>query len=319
MNLRSFLQPMGLDPRSIYDRVLVRHGLARPKLWMLAIEPTNQCNLKCKICLSKGSRKEGFMKSSIFNEAIIQARDMGVKRIAMPLAGEPLLHPNFLKLLRVACAMMPEVIYFTNGNYLDEEKAMESVNYGTSMINISLDGIGKKHEEMRPGSDYRRVKRNIERLIEIRGKNIKPIISVNMVLYDQSPNDIKDFLDEWVGKVDQVGVSDSYSSSFYYDYLHDFWKESPTYDAKYCGYLYYYMAVLWDGRVIPCCDVTGREVVGDLNKESLQDIWYGDRYKEIRKGNVLKSCNGCNRWKKRFKYNKVGNIVYDAQYKNYVR
>ena len=49
--------------------------------------------------------------------------------------------------------------------------------------------------------------------------------------------------------------------------------------------------VLYDGRMIQCCADWGQEaVMGDLTKDSLSDIWFGDRYTDFRnrfaQGNV---------------------------------
>lgn len=36
------------------------------------------------------------------------------------------------------------------------------------------------------------------------------------------------------------------------------------------------MSVLWDGRVVTCCmDSNGVQVIGDLNSQSVQDVWNG--------------------------------------------
>jgi len=284
----------------------------------VAIEVTNKCNLACKICQSRGSRPQGFMDRDLFLKVIIQANEMNVPRVGLFLGGEPLLHPNFVQFMQIACAKIPEVVYFTNGSFLDEEVIQESVNFGVNTINISLDGVRDCHERMRPGSDYQRVKKNIERLLDIRGKNKHPIVSVNMMLCDQTEKEVQDFIDEWAGKVDYAGISVSKPSSFQRDYEHPFWHESETYNVSYCRSPYYYMAVMWDGRVIPCCDVTGSEIVGDLNQESLQDIWYGDKMKAIRKREA-NTCKECNIWQKSFVTKREDGIEYNDIYKNYIK
>jgi len=61
--------------------------------------------------------------------------------------------------------------------------------------------------------------------------------------------------------------------------------------------------ITWDGRVVPCCfDKDSTYCLGDLNKESFEEIWRGEKYKEFRK-NILKNrksidiCRNCSqRW-----------------------
>jgi radical SAM protein with 4Fe4S-binding SPASM domain len=41
---------------------------------------------------------------------------------------------------------------------------------------------------------------------------------------------------------------------------------------------------LWDGRVSLCCaDLDGHVVLGDLNTQSIADIWNGDAYRKVRR------------------------------------
>ena len=54
------------------------------------------------------------------------------------------------------------------------------------------------------------------------------------------------------------------------------------------------------GAVHPCCQVLGRDdeaVLGHLSKNTLEEIWYGDKYNQLRKdhemGNWPSYCNDC--------------------------
>ena len=45
--------------------------------------------------------------------------------------------------------------------------------------------------------------------------------------------------------------------------------------------------MLWDGRVSLCCaDFDGREVLGDLRTSTIQDIWNGPAYREVRRAHL---------------------------------
>ena len=50
-----------------------------------------------------------------------------------------------------------------------------------------------------------------------------------------------------------------------------------------CTFLWYSMSVRWDGMAVPCCvDLAGDMPVGDLNKESLLDVWNGPMLDDMR-------------------------------------
>ena len=44
------------------------------------------------------------------------------------------------------------------------------------------------------------------------------------------------------------------------------------------------MSVLWDGRVVTCCmDSNGVQVLGDLNVQTVQEVWNGPVLSGVRK------------------------------------
>ena len=60
------------------------------------------------------------------------------------------------------------------------------------------------------------------------------------------------------------------------------------------------MVILWDGRVVPCCrDSDAALELGDLNVQSLEEIWKGAEVKRLREQLRKKTvpcghlCDGC--------------------------
>ena len=58
--------------------------------------------------------------------------------------------------------------------------------------------------------------------------------------------------------------------------------------------------VTWDGRVVPCCfDFDAKVVLGDLKTQTMEEIWNGPAYIELRKAelegrNRSELCANCN-------------------------
>src|SRR5690606_18381520 len=51
-----------------------------------------------------------------------------------------------------------------------------------------------------------------------------------------------------------------------------------------CWRMWQGCVVTWDGLVVPCCfDKDAKHRMGDLKKESLKDIWYGQEYTGFRR------------------------------------
>ena len=70
---------------------------------------------------------------------------------------------------------------------------------------------------------------------------------------------------------------------------------------KYCKHPFAQMYITSNGKAVLCCSDYKREVImGDVNKDSLKDIWDNDKYdyyrKHLKQGNrkVLKLCKHCN-------------------------
>lgn len=61
-------------------------------------------------------------------------------------------------------------------------------------------------------------------------------------------------------------------------------KTMVTYDKERCILPFKQMIIRPDGKVSLCCnDAIGKFSLGDVNKESLTDIWYGPRFEMVRK------------------------------------
>jgi len=72
-------------------------------------------------------------------------------------------------------------------------------------------------------------------------------------------------------------------------------------EQKYCKNPFQQMYITYEGYAVICCADYKREVImGDVNKQLLKDIWFGNKYEEyrqeLRKGNRknLKLCRTCN-------------------------
>ena len=76
---------------------------------------------------------------------------------------------------------------------------------------------------------------------------------------------------------------------------------------KPCTDVYLQLGIYWNGDVVPCCyDVDGKQIMGNLHKQSLNDIWNSEKYKDFRKRVSSfetnshaepKICQNCLRWK----------------------
>jgi len=109
---------------------------------------TNRCNLACRHCYSYADpNSKDFLSTEFILDSIPNLKKAGVKFVIFS-GGEPLIRKDIFD---IADAMREEgiVTYLsTNGLYINEknvDKIIEKFNY----IGISIDGIGKVHDDFR--------------------------------------------------------------------------------------------------------------------------------------------------------------------------
>ena len=93
---------------------------------VLQIEPTNTCNYSCTMCLStiRKPKKPTFFSLERFQK-LAEEIFPHLRKLVLYGLGEPLMHPNFLKLLETAKQYLSptaQITFTTNGSLLDASK-----------------------------------------------------------------------------------------------------------------------------------------------------------------------------------------------------
>lgn len=270
---------------------------------VVMVDPTNRCNFKCVYCptgdekLLAGApgRLLGDMPFELFKKiiddmsAFLPAR---IKRVELFKDGEPLLHPRFTDMVRYAkkSAAILEVDTTTNASLLDAKMAQEIVLSGLDSIRISFEGsvLDEAYQKMtRTEYTYETVKKNLYLLAEAK-KNHKskvPYIEAKLVDAGLSPELKERF------KMDFCGVAEEITVDPLVDRKGGSGKiikgQKQLLSSEVCPVAFYCLAVNFNGTVSVCCaDWNYTTIVGNLNNESLYDVWRGDRLHAFRKMHV---------------------------------
>ena len=120
------------------------------------VEPSNQCNLFCEICLCTDERKSSNTPPRVnldydaFEKMVrdIAAAGLRIRRLALVGFGEPLFSSEVPRMTAVARATFPEAFIFmdTNANF-GEKRAEEIANCGFDEIRLSIDGVDQRSYE----------------------------------------------------------------------------------------------------------------------------------------------------------------------------
>jgi len=102
------------------------------------IEITNRCNLKCNGCLRENmTRKKGDITYDTLLDALLLCDDFGIEKVVLHNWGEPLLHPNILKIIKIINILGFKVGFTTNGTLLTHDKLIELKEAGLDKLDIS--------------------------------------------------------------------------------------------------------------------------------------------------------------------------------------
>lgn len=263
--------------------------LAFRKPRFLYLELTNYCNLSCEMCIRGGGRKIGYMDFGLFKRLIDEAAKIGGVSLSFHFAGESTLHPRFADFLSYALKKKRrfyKLSLTTNGTAFNDEIAR--VALGLDWVTFSVDGVGEVSERIRKGSNYKVVERNILHFLELRGKDVMPIISTNTVISKQTSEELAEMYMAWKPRGVNVNYSGCIDDNFhiianpaYAGYLNPKW--SKKHSEPICYMPWSNLIVAYDGQVYFCChNLKGFWPVGSVHTHSLMEIWRSQRLKEVR-------------------------------------
>jgi sulfatase maturation enzyme AslB (radical SAM superfamily) len=263
-------------------RLLLASGRDRaPRMpEIVQIESTNICNAKCVFCpRDEMQRRQGIMTVDLFRKIVDECAELGITHIRMHNYGEAFMDRKLVEKVKYAKDKgIKEVGMISNGSLITEPVARGMIDGGLDAINISVDAAGKEvFEATRIGLNYDKVIANIERLIRLRAESGKrrPKLILSFVRQNNSADE-QAFIEHWRSIADKIHITDLHNWAGTLN------KESDVNYPCYRPWLTF--TVLWDGRVSLCCaDFDGRTILGNLNTQTIAEVWNGEMYRQVRR------------------------------------
>ena len=257
---------------------------------MVIIDTTNECNLACTHCPHKElikdpNYKHGFMQMALYKKIIDEVANYPGTIIRPFGDGEPLLHPQIVEMIRYVKEKGIRRIWLnTNGLLLVENMSRALLEAGLDELEVSIDAASKEiYEKIRINSDFDRVIQNVLKYAELK-KQILPgaIVEVSFVETIDNIHEEKDFIRFWEKRVDRVSIRPYHrdTSIMKED------KRARPYENKErlpCPQLWRRIEINFDGTVRFCVfDWKNQSIVGDVNKQTIKEIWNREQYKKLR-------------------------------------
>jgi MoaA/NifB/PqqE/SkfB family radical SAM enzyme len=292
---------------------LFKHLIFRTP-YAVIIETSNTCNFQCPTCPTPhkaihARRPPQMMDLEVFKRIIDNIKEY-VHIVYVYNSNEPLLHPDLMEMIKYASDNNMHTMLSTNCSLLDRDKTEKLLNSGLGEIRFALDGLKKESfETFRQGGNFETVKANIEyfcrRKQELNKK--RPIATLQFILNKQNQDeiaDIKKFAKD--NKIDKLYIKPFILSEYAYapekiqELSEKFYPDKDIYDEavvykkneqglkpknvkKKCLDVNRVFTVLADGRAVMCCfDLFGDYVYGEMDKQSLKELWNSHRVKKFR-------------------------------------
>jgi radical SAM protein with 4Fe4S-binding SPASM domain len=272
------------------------------KPFSISIEPTTACNLGCPECpsgLKKFSRPTGKLNLEMNKKIIDQLKDE-LLYITYYFQGEPFLNKDFLEMIRYANQQKIYTATSTNAHYLTEKACDEIIDSGLNKVIISLDGLDQKtYESYRKGGDLSKVLGGLDTLykkVEDTGKG--PHIVIQFIVFKSNEHQL-DLLQELGKKYPKIEVKIKSAQFYEFEDGNELMPSEEKYSrykkvngrfqinnelTNSCWRLWSSCVFTWDGKLVPCCfDKDAQHIMGDLQKESFNQMWTDNRLDDFRK------------------------------------
>ncbi len=169
------------------------------------------------------------------------------------------------------------------------------------MMIIALDSVNEEaYKKIRNNNQFKNVCKNIEELI-LKSQNSDLKIGIQLLRTKFNKDENIESFKKRFGKNRNVEYF-SKSCGIYAPGGPDLTVEPESWAMKDCWQPYSVLNILSNGNCVFCCrDLNGEQIIGNINKESLYEVWYGKRAKQMRdkfkKGreDYLPVCKRCNK------------------------
>ena len=283
----------------------------------LHLELTNICNANCVFCPYQFQTREfAFMTDEVFYKAVNDFVACGGGSVGLtPVVGDALIDPKFIQRVRHlrSIRQIDRIWVITNAILLDKHGIAEVLDSGLSAITISTSGFDEDtYRRIYRSAAYQRVRKNILDLLENNSLRPDPIpIAIGL----RSDRPLEEVLADpdfqaILGYKPEIDFTWSYTSAngrITRDILPEGMRlRTVSSRSESCVQTYNGPIVLADGAVMACSCVASMDALEDLGignvlRESLLDIWTGEKVKRLRTsfggGALNKTCSGCDMYR----------------------
>ena len=286
------------------------------------IETTNACNMRCQMCPRttmmtrsvENMSKETFVKvvdqlkplpkelwvrweKFVEKEYRIKKQDMSENHFFLHIIpkviqlhgyGDPLLDVNMEHYIKILSDRGFTSYFSCNPANINLDRTVSMLRNGLDFIKYSIETTDDTlHKKIRGAdSDFSKSFKKIEKLLEIKkAEGIKTVVIITMLNLNRKDQkeDFERLKDAFKGKDVYIYLK----SEDQQWYRQEFHQTLSVHWSEYCQHPWMSMTVKSNGEIAMCMEDFNNEIVlGDAKKESLFDIWNGEKYGKFRRDHL---------------------------------
>jgi MoaA/NifB/PqqE/SkfB family radical SAM enzyme len=270
----------------------------KPKF--IQLETVTKCNAKCPFCpQNEIVRDPARMPAETWRKIVDDTRGWGVTYRPF-LTNEPFVDNRMPEIVRYIKDNDPtaRVEFNTNGELMTEKLSGELLAAGVDIMRFSIDGFSREtYEPSRIGINFDKVMERTRRFLELwdeGGYREKVFTELRMIEVPENKHEVSAYRDYWGPRCSEVLITTMYQWP---------WTGQKPEDVvlKPCLKVLDEMFFYTNGNATICCwDVHERAVVGNVNQQSVAEIWESYAAQCMRatlddgRRDLLNLCSRCN-------------------------
>ena len=315
------------NPETILDRLSVVEEfewMRSENPFVFNIEVTNNCNMRCIMCprTSLMTRKIKSIGTNTFEKVLEQITPYSNETLttfshwvedelkvspaeesedhfyyfilagALNLHGygETMIDPNVVQRVQ-ACTDRGFPSYFScvPAN-IKPDRTLELMKAGLSYLKFALESLDDDRQREIRGkrADFTNAFEKIKKAVKLKKVHQQDTLLIGTMLEMSNTPEHHNMHMEFQKLMRGEGIY-SYIKTQDNRWLHEETSvERKGAPKEYCEYPWTSLTVMADGNVVPCTqDYDCEMVMGNVNEQSLDEIWNGEKYKEFRRSHIL--------------------------------
>ena len=289
----------------------INDATEKEELLNLDLDMSNVCNLRCIYCDKTHigeihCKKKNELKLEEYYEIIKQAKDLGCKNLQFIGAGEPILDPNFWKIIEFASNLKIISVIYTNGTMINNENVKRLFNLNTSIV-LKYNSFNKNIQDKLVGSKgYHKKAKNALKLLIKTGftKYIPTRLAIDCIATNLNKKEIiplfkfcrkKNISPQFSGLIphgealERGLILNKEEYNKIYEFARKFDNKNkikypyqlPFLGGFQCKQIKYGLYIDVEGNVWECN--AGELKLGNIRKLKLKDLWLSKKAKNFRK------------------------------------